>query len=97
MERKLHLLDSFFAEGSDGVRYKVRAYEHLVRDETVMAAMDQWEPTGAVEYRLADGGRIDMRRDGSMSIAATGVALSVPGAPRSGDDAVSKSEKAAGP
>jgi hypothetical protein len=97
MERKLHLLDSFFAQGSDGMRYKVCAYEHLVRDETVMVAMDQWEPTGIVEYRLADGGRIDTRRDGSMSVAATGVALSAPGAPGSGDDAVSKLAKSAGP
>jgi hypothetical protein len=97
MERKLHLLDSFFAHGSDGARYKVCAYEHLVRDETVVGATEQWEPTGTIEYRLADGGRIDARRDGSMSIAATGVALSRPGAPASDVHTESASAHAARP
>jgi len=76
MERKLHLLDSFDAQGSDGTRYKVCAYEHLVRDESLPAdGMDHWEPTGQTEYRLADGATVEFSRDGSMRVARTGVEL----------------------
>jgi hypothetical protein len=68
MDRKLHLLESFTAQGPDGRTYRVFGYEHLVRDETIAGAMDQWEPTGVAEYRLADGRRVDMRNDGSIHI-----------------------------
>lgn len=76
MERKLHLLESFNARGADGASYKVFGYEHLARDGAIVDGQDHWEPTGVCEYRLADGGRVDMRRDGSMCVAATGLELS---------------------
>ena len=75
MDRRLHQLESFTARGSDGGTYKVRAYEHLVRDESVLAAMERWEPTGQAEYRLDDGRPVAVHRDGSMEIAGTGVLL----------------------
>lgn len=75
MERKLHFLESFNATGSDGATYKVCGYEHLVRDESVSDGLERWAPTGEVEYRLDDGGRIEVRRDGSMRIERSGVAL----------------------
>lgn len=69
MERKLHLLDSFEARGSDGQRYKVCAFEHLARDETLLSSgRIDWEPTGQTEYRLADGRAVEMRRDGAMRV-----------------------------
>jgi hypothetical protein len=75
MDRKLHLLDSFSALGSDGETYKVLAYEHLVRDESIVDGQEHWEPTGVTEYRLADGARVDMARDGAMRIVDRGIAL----------------------
>lgn len=77
MDRRLHLLETFDARGADGADYKVHGYEHLVRDETLADGQDHWEPTGTVEYRLADGGLVDLASDGSMRVARTGVALSV--------------------
>lgn len=76
MERKLHLLESFAARGADSVDYTVHGYEYLARDESIVAGLDHWEPTGVFEYRLADGSRVDVAADGSMRIAKTGVALS---------------------
>jgi hypothetical protein len=75
MDKKLHLLESFTAKGSDGATYKVCGYEHLVRDESLMGADEHWEPTGLAEYRLDDGQRIEVARDGSMRVAGTGVQL----------------------
>lgn len=83
MDRKLHLLDSFRARGSDGAIYKVLAYEHLAKDESIVDAQDRWEPTGVTEYRLATGTRVSVARDGSMHIANSGVEL------RPWDDAAS--------
>ena len=60
MDRKLHLLESFTAQGPDGQTYKVFGYEHLVRDETFAGPDEHWEPTGVSEYRLADGRRVDL-------------------------------------
>jgi hypothetical protein len=74
LEKRLHLLESFTATGSDGGTYKIRGYEHLVRDESV-AGVERWEPTGEIEYRLASGELVDARRDGSMRIAHSGVEL----------------------
>ena len=51
MERRLHLLESFTARGSDGETYKVRGYEHLVRDESLSDGREHWEPTGLAEYQ----------------------------------------------
>lgn len=75
MDRKLQFLESFNVTGSDGATYKVCGYEHLVRDESVADGLERWEPTGQVEYRLADGGRLEVRRDGSMRIESSGVEL----------------------
>mgnify|MGYP001453093706 CR=1 FL=1 len=75
MDKKLHLLESFTAKGSDGAIYKVCGYEHLVRDESLPGADEHWEPTGQAEYRLDSGQRIEVSRDGSMRVAGTGVQL----------------------
>jgi len=76
MERKLRMLDSFSARGSDGATYKVRAYEHLVRDESMLHdGHDHWESTGESEYRLDDGTRVDLLRDGAMRVAGSGLTL----------------------
>ncbi|NRF67354.1 hypothetical protein HLB44_10195 [Aquincola sp. S2] len=74
MEKRLHWLESFEARGSDGQTYKVRGYEHLARDESIPDGMERWEPTGTAEYRLADGGRVDARGDGSLRLPS-GVVL----------------------
>jgi hypothetical protein len=68
MDRKLHLLESFTAEGPDGRTYRVFGYEHLVRDESLAGADEHWEPAGVAEYRLADGRLVDLRNDGSIRI-----------------------------
>jgi hypothetical protein len=75
MDLRLRLLESFRATGSDGVSYKVMAYERLARDES-FADGEHWEPTGQAEYRLADGRLIDVKRDGEMCIAGSSVVLS---------------------
>ncbi len=76
MERKLHFLESFNAEGTDGKVYKICGYEHLARDESMTDGLERWEPTGEVEYRTAEGTRLEVRRDGTMRIERTGVELS---------------------
>jgi len=78
MERKLQFLESFNAQGSDGGVYKVYGYEHLLRDQSVADGREHWESTGEVEYRLADGQRLEAHRDGSMRIARSGVQLTRP-------------------
>lgn len=75
MERKLHQLESFKARGSDGGTYKVLAYEHLMRDETLHDASEHWESTGQAEYRLDDGRLVEVHADGTMEIAGAGVRL----------------------
>ena len=75
MDKKLHLLDSFEARGTDGARYKVMAYEHLLRTDLVADGQDHWEPTGLSEYRLDSGERVDVAPDGELRVVATGVAL----------------------
>lgn len=74
MQRKLHLLDSFEARGTDGATYKVRGYEHLVRDDA-SPELEAWESTGQVEYRLDDGERVELDREGHLRIARSGVEL----------------------
>lgn len=76
MDKRLHLLDSFGARGSDGSDYKVCAYEHLVRDPTVTSGEERWEPAGVTEYRLADGRPVEETTAGTMRIVASGVELS---------------------
>ena len=75
MEKKLHLLDSFNARGSDGATYRVHGYEHLVRDDTQVDRIDQWESTGEAEYRLADGRRLEATADGGLHLRSAGVQL----------------------
>jgi hypothetical protein len=77
MDQKLHLLESFSARGSDGATYKVCAFEHLARDVSLADGLEHWEPTGVTEYRLADGDRVDVARDGSMRVAGKGIALTI--------------------
>ena len=72
MDLRLELLDSFFADGSDGKRYKVRAYDRLA---PVPGAAGQWESTGQVELRLEDGTRVDVAADGDMRISGSAVRL----------------------
>jgi len=75
MDKKLHLLDSFEARGTDGACYKVMAYEHLLRVDLVADGQDRWESTGLSEYRLGSGERVDVAPDGAMRVVSTGVEL----------------------
>lgn len=75
MDLRLHLLESFMATGSDGLQYKVCGYERLAPDQSVGDHVEHWESTGQVEYRVADGRRVDVGRDGVMRIAGTDLAL----------------------
>jgi hypothetical protein len=76
MERKLHLLESFTAQGSDGRNYKVRAYEHLAREDAWLSdGRELWEPTGATEYRLDDGTVVRPQSDGSLRVQGSDVEL----------------------
>ncbi|MGY4830309.1 hypothetical protein ACVNIS_17190 [Sphaerotilaceae bacterium SBD11-9] len=76
MDRKLHLLESFDAHGSDGSTYKVLGFEHLVRDPSSPLEQERWEPTGTAEYRLADGRHVSQTADGVLHVAGTPVTLS---------------------
>ena len=79
MNHRLHLLDSFPARGSDGAIYKVRAFEHLVHCDALPAdGREHWEPTGRLEYRLDDGRRVEVRRDGSLQVVGGEMALQPP-------------------
>jgi hypothetical protein len=75
VDRKLQLLDSFQAQGTDGASYKVMAYEHLRRVDLLADGQDHWEPTGVTEYRLASGERVDVAKEGVMRVVPTGVEL----------------------
>ncbi len=75
MDRKLHLLESFQARGSDGATYKVMGYEQLRRDDTVADGQEHWAPTGMLEFRLDSGEIVDMRKDGTMRVVANGLEL----------------------
>ena len=83
MEHRLQLLDSFAARGNDGASYRVHGFEHLVRDDTGPPDLIAWMPTGQVEYRLDDGRRIDVGRDGKMIVADSQVRLEPHTAPAS--------------
>lgn len=76
MDLRLHLLESFMATGADGQQYKVCGYERLAPDQSVGDHVEHWESTGQVEYRLADGRRVDVGADGVMRVAGTDLALS---------------------
>jgi hypothetical protein len=75
MNLKLHLLESFSAQGADGATYKVRAYERMSEDPSVSDGQEHWQSTGVIEYRLDDGSLVDAHADGSMRVVRSGVAL----------------------
>lgn len=77
MDLRLQFLESFVARGSDGKIYKVRAYERLARDLSIVDGLEHWEPAGQAEYRLADGRAVAVGRDGVMRIDGLGVLLEV--------------------
>ena len=72
MDIRLHLLESFAVRGSDGRSYKVCAYERL---GLVPGTQDQWEPTGVAEYRLEDGRHVEVAKDETMRVPASGLQL----------------------
>ena len=74
MDIRLQCLETFEADGSDGQRYKVRAYERLVRDDSLPLAPERWEPTGVAEFRLDDGAPVEGGSDGSLRLRS-GVVL----------------------
>ena len=78
MEKKLHLLETFNARGSDGAVYVVHGYEHLTRLDAVPSVQGQWEPTGLAEYKLADGRHVSVDKGGAMSVPSIGVRLERP-------------------
>ena len=75
MAQRLHLLETFYVQGSDGGSYKICGYELMVRDESFISADERWEPTGVAEYRTSEGDRVDVFPDGVMRISRTGVLL----------------------
>jgi len=72
MDMRLHLLESFTANGSDGQRYKVCAYERLA---LVPGSAERWEPTGMAEYRLEDGRHVEVAKDDAMRVAGSNIVL----------------------
>jgi hypothetical protein len=77
MDLRLQFLESFAAKGSDGKTYKIRAYERLARDLSIVDGLEHWEPAGQAEYRLADGRAVAVGKDGVMRIDGSGVLLEV--------------------
>lgn len=78
MDHRLHRLDSFHAQGTDGKEYLVNAFEHLGRVETPVlphSLVDDWMPLGIAEYQLSDGRRVIEDASGRMSISGTEVEL----------------------
>jgi hypothetical protein len=75
MDLQLHLLETFMARGSDGERYKVRAYERLVQDPSLPGSTQPWQPSGIAEFRLEDGRYVDVDAQGGMRIHGTDVVL----------------------
>lgn len=73
MNLKLHLLESFEARAADGSTVKVRGYERMVEDPTLVAdGQEHWQSTGVVEYRLDDGAVVTVDKDGTMRVANSG-------------------------
>lgn len=75
MEHKLHLLESFQAQDAQGKRYKVKGYEHLMREDLFVSAEELWESTGQAEYRLDTGEPLDMLKDGTLRVRGSDVVL----------------------
>lgn len=74
MDIRLHCLETFEARGPDGQRYKVRAYERLVRDQSLPLEAERWEPSGVAEFRLEDGAPLEGLGDGRLRLRS-GVVL----------------------
>jgi hypothetical protein len=75
MEKTLRLLDSFNARGNDDKTHSVHVYEHLAKVDLLTAGQEQWEPTGKVEYKLADGRPLDVDAEGVMRVAGGDLVL----------------------
>jgi hypothetical protein len=75
MDTKLHRLESFSALDEQGKTYTVYGYEIMARAYPWLDAAVQWEPTGRVEYKLANGEHLDITEDGTLHGARTGVRL----------------------
>ena len=75
MDKMLHRLETFTARGSDGRTYKVHGYEHLARVDAFADPQGHWEPTGQAEYKLADGRRVNVDREGLMHVAGSDLRL----------------------
>jgi hypothetical protein len=75
MDHKLHLLETFNARDAQGKSYKVRGYEHMMREDLFVAAEELWESTGQAEYRLDSGEPLDMLPDGTLRMRGSDVVL----------------------
>lgn len=75
MEKRLHLLETFEAQGSDGAVHKVHAYEHMLRDPSVLDAPENWQSTGVTEFRLESGEPLQVARDGRMQGVRSGLTV----------------------
>jgi hypothetical protein len=75
MERKLHLLETFFAKDNRGVAYKICGYEHLVQAPSPPVFQQQWEPAGVVEYKLTSGEHVEPESDDMFRVSTTGLRL----------------------
>ena len=75
MDKMLHRLETFTARGSDGRTYAVHGYEHLARVDAFAHPQGHWEPTGQAEYKLADGRRVNVDREGLMHVAGSDLRL----------------------
>ncbi len=75
MDHKLHLLETFSARDAQGKSYKVRGYEHMMREDLFVAAEELWESTGQAEYRLDTGEPLEMLPDGTLRMPGSDVVL----------------------
>ncbi|MDZ5458664.1 hypothetical protein [Azohydromonas lata] len=75
MDHKLHLLETFSARDAHGKSYKVRGYEHMMREDLFVAAEEHWESTGQAEYRLDSGEPLEMLPDGTLRMRGSDVVL----------------------
>jgi len=79
METMLHRLETFTLRGSDGKNHVVHGYEQLARVGALpTSVLGQWEPTGLVEYKLADGRHLSVGKDGTMGLPEIGLRLERP-------------------
>ena len=75
MDKRLQLLETFTARGSDGQLYVIHGYEHLVQMDMLQDMPGQWESTGQAEYKAADGRPVQVASDGSMRLERSGITL----------------------